>query len=152
MDVNLTLVVSEQVRSGRTVTLVREGNRHHSYVAARDVAAFAVAAIGHPGALNQRIAIGGPAALSWRAVIATYERVLGRSITVSWINPGERIPNLPPVPGLTELVSGLLAWLETFDSVVDMAQTARTFGVTQTSVEEFIVDAMTHGESPSMRA
>jgi NADH dehydrogenase len=146
MDVNLPLVVGEPVRAGRPVTLVREGRRRHSFVAARDVAAFTVSAVGNRAALNRRIPVGGPTAVSWRDIVAAYERVLGRSIAVQWIEPGELIPNLPPVPGLAELVSGLMAWLETFDSPIDMTESARTFGVTLTPLEEFIAGALVQAQ------
>ena len=136
MDVMLPMVVGDRVRAEQPVTLVRDGTRRHSFVAARDVAAFAVAAVDHPSALDRRIAVGGPEAVSWRQVVATYERVWERSIPVRWIAPGELLPDLPP--GLTELVSGLLAALETFDSPVDMEETSRTFGVAPTSLEAFV--------------
>jgi NADH dehydrogenase len=107
-------------------------------VAAENVAAFAVAAVGHGAALNQRLVIGGPAAVSWRDVVATYERVLGRPIPVQTIAPGELLPNLPPAPGLAELVSALLAGMETYDSPIDMTETAGTFGVRLTPLEEIV--------------
>jgi len=138
MDVMVPLVVGDHVRAGRPVTLVGEGRRRHSFVAARDFAAFAVAAVDHPAALNRRIAIGGPEAVSWRDIVAAYERALGRSIPIRWIAPGELLPDLPPVPGLEELLSGLLAGLETFDSPVDMTQTASAFGVRPTTLDEFV--------------
>jgi NADH dehydrogenase len=138
MDVMLPLIVSGPARAGQPVTLVGEGRRRHSFVAARDIAAFAVAAIGHRAGLNRRIVIGGPTAFSWRDVAATYEQVLGRSIPVETIAPGELLPNLPPVPGLTELVSGLMAALETFDSPIDMAETAGVFGIRLTALEEVV--------------
>jgi hypothetical protein len=88
--------------------------------------------------LGRRFAIGGPAAISWRAAIGTYERALGRAIPVRTIAPGELLPDLPPVPGLAELVSGLLAALETFDSPIDMVETARTFGVRPTPLDRVV--------------
>jgi NADH dehydrogenase len=142
MDVMLPLVIGEPLRAGHAVTLVGEGQCKHSFVAARDVAAFAVAAVGHSAALQRRLPIGGPDPVSFREIVATYERVLGRTIPVNWIAPGELVPNLPPVPGLTELVSGLLAWLDTFDSPVDMSETARTLGVTLTALEEYVAGAL----------
>jgi hypothetical protein len=57
---------------------------------------------------------------------------------VQSIAPGELLPDLPPVPGLTELVSGLLSALETFDSPIEMTETTRTFGVQLTSLEELV--------------
>lgn len=138
MEVMLPLIVGGPVRAGRPVTLVGEGRRRHSLVAARDVAAFAVAAIGHPAALGRRIAIGGPEPISWRDAVAVYEQALGHSIPVQTIAPGELLPDLPPVPGLAELVSGLLTALETFDSSIAMAETARTFGVRPTPLGEVV--------------
>lgn len=138
MDILLPLVVGRPAQSGQAVTLVGEGRRRHSFAAVRDLAAFAVAAVGHPAALNRRVVIGGPEAVSLRDVVAAYERVLGRAIPVRTIAPGELLPNLPTVPGLAEVVSGMLAALETFDSSIDMVETARAFGVRLTSLEEFV--------------
>jgi NADH dehydrogenase len=142
MDVVLPMIVGGPVRAGLPVTLVGEGRRRHSWAAAADAAAFAVAAIGHPAAMNQRLVIGGPEAVSWRDVVATYERVLGRPIPVRTIALGELLPNLPPVPGLANTLSGVMAFLETFDSPIEMAETARTFGVRLTSLEEFVRQEM----------
>ncbi len=138
MDILLPLVVGGPARAGQLVTLVGEGRRRHGFVAARDVAAFAVAAIGHPAALDRRVIVGGPEAVSLRDVVSTYERALGHPIPVRTIAPGELLPNLPPVPGLTESISGLVAALETFDSPIDMVETARAFGVRLTPLEEFV--------------
>jgi len=143
-DVFFPLVVGYPLSIGKPVTLVGEGRRRHTFIAARDVAAFAVAAIDHPSALNRRIEIGGPEALSWRDVVAAYERTLGQPIPVQWIPPGELLPDLPPVPGLTQLVSGLLAALETFDTPLDMTDALRTFGVTPTTVDELLVSLAEH--------
>jgi len=137
-DVMFPLVVGYPLSVGKPVTLVGEGRRRHTFIAARDVAAFATAAVDHPSALNQRIEIGGPDALSWRDVLAAYERTLGRPIPVQWIPPGEMLPDLPPAPGLTPLVSGLLAALETFDTPLDMTEVSRTFGVTPTTIDELV--------------
>ena len=147
MDVMLPIVVGDRLQAGQPVTLVGEGRRRHSFVAARDVAAFTVAAVGHTAARDRRIAVGGPDAVSWRDIISAYERVAGHRIDVQWIAPGELLPNLPPVPGLTELVSGLLAALETFDSPVDMTETARTFGVKLTTLDEYVAQAIRRSPS-----
>jgi len=138
LDTLVPLVVGGPARSGQTVTLVGEGKHQHSFIASRDVAAFAVAATGHPAAINQRVVIAGPEPVSFRDVVAAYERVLGRSIRVETVAPGQLLPNLPPVPGLVETISGMMAALETFDSPIDIEGTARTFGVRLTPLEEYV--------------
>ena len=125
------MVVGMPALQGQPVTLIGEGRRRHSFVSNRDVAAFAVAAVDDPRARNQFLAIGGPEALSWRDVVATYERVLDREIPVNWVKMGD------PVPGLPDPMPALLAAQETYDSVVPMEETAATFGIELHSVESF---------------
>jgi uncharacterized protein YbjT (DUF2867 family) len=125
------MVVGMPALQGRPVTLVGEGRRRHSFVSNRDVAAFAVAAVGNPAARNRHLPIGGPEALSWRDVVATYERVLGRSIPVEYVAMGD------PVPGLPEPMPEMLAGMETYDSIVEMEETSRTFDVPLTTLERF---------------
>ena len=70
MDVWAAMIVGLPALAGQPVTLVGEGLRKHSFVAARDVAAFAMAVAGHPAAVNCTIPIGGPQPLSWCDVVA----------------------------------------------------------------------------------
>jgi NADH dehydrogenase len=142
MDVMLPVVIEAPLSAGKPVTLVGEGRRTHSFVAARDVAAFAVAAVDHPKAMNSKIPVVGPAAVSWRDIVAEYDRQLERQTALRFVAPGELLPDLPPVPGLTELVSGLLAALESFDTAADTSMTAQTFGVTATTLETFVAERL----------
>jgi uncharacterized protein YbjT (DUF2867 family) len=132
MEVWPAMVVGMPTLQGRSVTLVGEGRRRHSFVSNRDVAAFGVAAADRPETRNQYLAIGGPEPLSWRDVVATFERVLGRSISVEFVALGE------PVPGLSDPMPALLAGMETYDSVVEMEETSSTFDVPLTSLETFV--------------
>jgi uncharacterized protein YbjT (DUF2867 family) len=58
----LPLIVGGPASAERPVTVIGAGRRQHSFVAARDLAAFAAAAVRHAAALNRRIVIGGPTA------------------------------------------------------------------------------------------
>jgi nucleoside-diphosphate-sugar epimerase len=58
------------------------------------------------------IPFGGPQPLSFRDAVTIYERVLGH-----------------------EMVAQLLAGLDTYDSPLDMTETARTFGIQLTPLE-----------------
>ena len=137
MEVWPALVVGMPAVQGQTVTLVGEGRRRHSFISNRDVAAFAVAAVDNPEARNQYLTIGGPEPLTWRDVVATYERVLERPISVEFVAAGE------PVPGLPDPMPTLLASMETYDSVIEMDEISRTFDVPLTTLETFVREQVT---------
>lgn len=131
MDVWFPMLIEMPLLSGKPVTLVGAAQRRHSFVAEQDVAAFAIAAVIHPAAHNATITIGGPETLSFREVVQAYEAAAGRSIQTQSVAPGQ------PIPGLPELVSGIAASLESFDSPVPMAETVRRYGVSLTTVRDF---------------
>jgi uncharacterized protein YbjT (DUF2867 family) len=130
LEVMIGGVVGMPAMMGQPVTIVGGGRRKHSFISAGDVAAFMLAAIGNPGAINQKLLLGGPQPLSFRDAVAIYERVLGHQIQVRSVAPSE------PVPGLPQMVAQLLAGLDTYDSPIDMTETARTFGIQLTPLEE----------------
>src|SRR5918997_5439972 len=131
MEVWVAVVVGMPALQSRPVVLVGEGRRRHSFVSNRDVAAFAAVAVDHPAARNQHVAIGGPEALSWRDVVATYERVLGRQLPVEFVAVGDPVPLPDPMPAL-------LAAMETYDSVIEMEEVSRTFDVPLTRLDTFV--------------
>ncbi len=131
MDFWVSTVVGQPAAAGKPVTIVGEGKRKHSFVALQDVAAFAIRALENPAARNAQIVIGGPAPASWDDVVATFQKALGRPLQVNHVKPGT------PMPGVPDMVTGLLAALDSFDSPIDMAVTAKTYGVQLTSLEQF---------------
>jgi NADH dehydrogenase len=133
MEIWAAVVVGMPALQSQPVTLVGEGRRRHSFVSNRDVAAFAVAAVDHSAARNQYLAIGGPEPLTWSDVVATYERVLGRPISVQFVAVGEPVPLPDPMPWI-------LAGMETYDSAIEMEEIARTFDVPLTRLETFVTE------------
>ncbi len=131
MDVWLFLLVGLPVMTGQPVTLVGSGARRHSFVAMGDVAAFVLASVGNPTAVNQKLVIGGPEALSFREATAVYERVLGRPIEVQSVPPGTPLPNLSPG------AQSMAAAFDTYDSPIKMEPLAARYGVALTSLESF---------------
>jgi len=123
------MVVGIPLQARQPVTLVGEGRRLHSLISVGDVAAFAAAAVGHPAATNRRLALGGPEPVSWRDIVDAFGRVLGQELPVQFVAPGE------PIPGLPDMVPPVLAGMETYDSPIPMAETARAFGVEQTPLD-----------------
>lgn len=131
MDTWVPAVVGGPALAGQPVTIVGEGRRRHSFVAARDVAGYAVAALDHPEAVGRELVIGGPHPLSWLDVVAAFEDALGRAVPIRSVPPGT------PVPGLPDAVSSLLTALDTYDSPLDMTEMSRTFGVPPSSLADF---------------
>ena len=132
LEVWAAVVVGMPALQGKPVSLIGEGRRRHSFISNRDVAAFAAAAVDHPAARNQYLAIGGPEPLTWHDVVSTYERALARPIPVQFVPMGE------PIPGLPDPMPWILAGMETYDSAIDMAETAHTFAVPLTTLETVV--------------
>jgi uncharacterized protein YbjT (DUF2867 family) len=129
MEIWIGMVVGMPALMGQPVTIVGGGRRKHSFISVGDVAVFILDAIGNPAAINQKLLLGGPQPLSFRDAVTIYERVLGHQIQVRSVAPGEPVPDLP------EMVAQLLAGLDTYDSPLDMTETARTFGIQLTPLE-----------------
>jgi uncharacterized protein YbjT (DUF2867 family) len=136
LDVWFGLLVGSALAAGMPVSLVHGGRARHSFIAADDVAEFAVSAVGHAAAMNQRLVLGGPAALSWIDIVDKTAAILGRSVPVRNIEPGQPIPSLHPPHDA--VVAGLAAGLEQHDVVIDAGEHARTFGVTLTSADALL--------------
>jgi uncharacterized protein YbjT (DUF2867 family) len=135
MDIWIPAVIGPAL-AGQAVTLVGEGRRRHSMVAVRDVAAYAVAALDPAREAGRTLAIGGPEPVSWRDVVALAAQELGREVPVRSVAPGE------PVPGLPEVMSGLLGFMDTYDSPIDMADVARLYGVTPTPARTIVRESL----------
>ena len=135
MDVWIPMVVGNALQENRPVLLIGSGERKHSFIAAADVAAFAVAALNNATALNRKISLGGPEPLSWGDIISIMEARLGRSIPVKRLPVGQAFTHLP------DLVTGLLTGMEMRDVRIEMEQTAGEFGVMQTTLEQYIAHA-----------
>ena len=132
MDIWIMAIIGGPALQGAPVWLVGEGRDRHSFVAAADVAAFAVNAVDNPAAVNQAIPIGGPAALSWLDAVSLFEQALGRPIQVNHVQPGQPLPGLPP------FMAELMAGFGRYESIVPMDEIAPRFGVQLTSLEEFV--------------
>lgn len=136
MEVWVGMVVGGAAAAGKPVTIIGSGTRQHSMISVGDVAAFAVAALGNPAALNQVFFLGGPAPITWHDVLASYEKAIGKKLELVKLPVGGKIPGVP------DLMSELMGALDTFDSPIPMEQTAKTFGVPMTSLDTFVRQSM----------
>ena len=133
MDVWFPMIIGSALAAGRPVSLVGGGQRHHSFIAAQDVAAFAVAAVENPTVRNERLLLGGPEALSWSEIVGKAGVIVGRKIETVVIPPGAAIPTLPPP--VDQLIGNMAAGLEQQDVVIDSSDLARRLGVALTPAE-----------------
>jgi NADH dehydrogenase len=126
------MVVGGPALANRPVVLVGEGRRRHAYIAEHDVAQFAIAAILNPAARNRHLPIGGPRAVTWRDVVATYEQVLARPIEVRYVQPGDHVEGMPDV------LLQLLAMYDSFDTEFDTTSLASEFSVPLTPLDAWV--------------
>ena len=131
MDVWFGMLIEAPIASGAPVTLVGESTGRHSFIAESDVAQFAALAARRGEPSNVTLSLGGPEAITFRDAAKAYEAALGRPLTVRSVPPGA------PLPGLPDIVSGLVAAFESADSVVPMRDTSAGFGVRLTSALDF---------------
>ena len=132
MDVWLAAVVAGPALAGGEVVYVGSGARRHSFVHSRDVAAFALAAIDNPAAVNRYLPIGGPEPLSIRDAVDVFERVLGRRDSTADRRPGSERARPAAAHGGD---AGDAGHLRLADG--DGSRIAAEFGVHLTSVEEW---------------
>ena len=135
MDVWIPMVIGGPITAGRPVTLVG-GNRKHSMIASVDVAKFIMAFVDSPKAINKRLIIGGPQAISFRDAVAACERTLNRKIPVQTAVPMQSIQGFP------DNLLGLLAGLDTYDSPIEMTELNKAFGIKLMSAEQFVTEML----------
>jgi len=132
MEVWIVLVVGMPALSGQPVTIIGKGQRKHSFISAIDVAKFMIASINNLEAINQKLVIGGPEALSLRDASAIFEQKLNHSIPIRSVAPGQSVPSLP------ESMTGFTCvFLDFFDSPIDMKEITNSFGINLTSMTNF---------------
>lgn len=131
MDVWFGMLIEAPIASGAPVTLVGESTGRHSFIAEADVAQFAAGAARRGEPSNLTIPLGGPEAITFRDAAKAYEAALGRPLTIRSVPPGA------PIPGLPEIVSGMVAAFERSDSVIPIQDASAGFGVQRTSARDF---------------
>lgn len=136
MDVWIGMIVGGAIAGGRPVTIIGDGQRKHSMIAVQDVAAFAANVVGNAAALNKTFVLGGPAPITWHDVVGAYEKATSKKIELVKVPLGGKLPGLP------DMMSDIMNALDTFDSPIPMDETAKTFGVTMTSLDTFVRQGM----------
>jgi NADH dehydrogenase len=132
MEIWIGMMVGLPLMAKQPITLIGQGDHHHNFISEADVAAFALAVVDNPQAVNQRLEIGGPASYTWTQIVNTASQVMGADLPVQYLPSGSEVPLLPPE------TSSLLNGLETFETYIDMTETAPAYGVTLTTLDEYL--------------
>lgn len=138
MEVWIGMVVGIPLMAHQPVTLIGQGDHKHNFVSEADVAAFALAALDSPAAANKCLAIGGPASYTWTEIVDAVGHAVGARLPRQYLPLGSSVPLLPDEIGM------LLNGMETFESFLDMQETASRYGVRLTTLDEYIQRTFVH--------
>ncbi len=118
------------------------GENPVSFISVKDVAHFAVASLDTPGAMNAVVPLGGPEPISPKSVVRIFEEIGGRAFTVETL-PAEALAaqQKEAADPMQQSFAGLMIAMASGDAVT-MTNTARDFGVHQTSVQEYARDVL----------
>jgi hypothetical protein len=72
------------------------------------------------------------ASYTWTQIVANASRIMGADLPVQYLPLGTAVPLLPPA------ASDLLNGMETFETFIDMTETAPAYGVTLTTLDEYL--------------
>jgi uncharacterized protein YbjT (DUF2867 family) len=132
MEVWIGSVVGLPLMSNQPITLIGQGDHSHNFVSEADVAAFAIAAVDNPRAVNQCIDIGGPASYTWTEIVNAISQANVAPLPIQYLPMGSEVPLLSPEVG------SLLNGMETYESFIDMTETTSAYSVELTPLDEFI--------------
>ena len=138
----LFLGVVGRLVEGHGVALVPgSGQARHAFVALEDVASFLAGAIGLPSTRDAILEVGGPEVLSWDEAVAVFARVLGRPVRAVHAPAGvfrlqQRL--LQPFSPQAGNLMGMNWLVATTDSAYETEALSREFGISLTSVEQFL--------------
>ena len=121
-------------------TIYGNGQKRTSWIAIKDVAAFAVAALEQEAARNRIIELGGPDALSPLEVVQIFEEQFGRKFELEFV-PEENLRQQKETAQdpLQESFAALMLQVAK-GSPVEMGETLAEFPIQLTSVKEFFSD------------
>jgi len=136
MDVWLSPILGFDYPNAKA-TILGEGKNKTSWIAIKDVAAFAVASLDNPAAVNQIIELGGPDDLSPLEVVNIFESTKGKKFELQFV-PEEAIKaqRAGAQDSLSESFATLMLGV-VHGSKIDMKNTLVAFPMHMTSVNDY---------------
>lgn len=132
MEVWIGGLVGIALMTGQPVNLIGRGDHAHNFMSEQEAADYFIAAIDHPASYNRALVVGGPASHTWTEIVERVGGRMGAELPVVYLPLGSTVPYLPP--GMNPLVN----FMETFEDSLDSRETAATYGVRPTTLDEYI--------------
>lgn len=132
METWIDMMVGIPLMTRQAVMLIGRGDHAHNFISEQDVADYISAMIEHPQAYNRSIVVGGPESCTWTEIVSRVRSRMGAELPIQYAMMGTPITYLP------ETVNALVSEFERYEYHLDISQTARTFGVRPTTIDEYI--------------
>ena len=141
MEVHAYELIGKAVLAGKAAVLFGPGTNPKNFVAAADVAALIVRALGDPEWRGETVEIGGPENLSSRQVVAVFERMTGKPARVVHLplpvlRAVSRVAR-PIHPGVSRILQAAIVG-ETTDQRFDPAPLLARVPLTLTRLEDWV--------------
>ena len=130
-----------------SVVVYGDGTQPLTWISERDVTSFAAWAIDAAAARNESLVLGGPAALSQLDVVAIFERLAGKTLTVTHVPLVELERRFAEATTPVERSLGAVLLEVALGTVTDMTGLVAASGVRLTSVEQLATLALGLGGS-----
>ena len=141
MESHAHMLIGQPILETGKVQLFGRGENPRNFVAAQDVAQFAVLALTTPQMAGEIIEIGGPENWTNMEVVRLYERLAGKQAKVSHVPLGVlRVMAgviRPFHPGLSQVMSASI-WFDTTDQTFDPRPTSRKYPIPLTRLESWV--------------
>jgi uncharacterized protein YbjT (DUF2867 family) len=141
MESHVHQLLGKHLLERGTTRIYGDGRNSINFVAARDVAAFAMMALNNQTAGNEILEIGGPCNLSKREIAEAYLRLSGRQGSVQCVPTALMRLMYPLLRPFNPVLGRLLAmsiWSETADQTFDAGALANNYQMRLTRLEDFI--------------
>ena len=141
IDSHAHMLIGQPILETGKVSLFGRGENPRNFVAAQDVAQFAVMALTTPQMAGEIVEIGGPENWTNMEVVRLYERLAGKQAKVSHVPLGVlrvMAPVLRPFhPGLSQIMTSSI-WFDTTDQTFDPRPTFRKYPILLTRLENWV--------------
>lgn len=132
MEIWIGMMVGVPLSMQQPISLIGQGDHAHNFISEADVAAFLVSMVNNPDSYNKIVRLGGPASFTWTEIVKKTGTRMGMELPLQYLPMGSAVPFLPPLVG--EMANGM----ETYEDFLDMSETAPAYGVTLTTLDEYI--------------